>query len=277
MKIFITGFMRSGTTLLRDLIEKHPDVKKMFHERGIISIPKKYLYKTKVLPDVRFIDRHSMVKNRKGRWVIQTQLNVKFNLKKDNWGEKIPYRSAYISKGNFRGNIIKYCNRWNNYFKSESVIIHIIRHPIDVTISSIRRGIYSKHQDCLEPYIKSVPFVIRSTQNYKNLLTIKYEDLILNPNKTLKIIFLHCKLNNNPEVIKKILQKNIFLFGKINRDRALSYMKREQNIKINKSVKAKMNELIRILNFYGETKYDYYLNNISIHGLKIDGDLNEKR
>jgi len=269
MKIFITGFMRSGTTLLRDLIEKHPDVKKMFHERGIISVSKKDLYKAKVLPDVRFINRQSIKKNKKVKGIKKTQFRVNFSLRKDNWGEKIPYYERYITKGRFRGGIIKYCNRWNSYFKNDSVIIHIVRHPIDVAISSVRRGFSISHKKCLIHYFRSVPFVIKNTKRYRNLLTIKYEDLVLNPEDTLKIIFLHCGLNSNQKIIKDIInRKDIFFYGKMKKSRAFSYKKREQNIKINKLLERLLLRMIDVLNNYGKSIYEYNKTPIQYYGLK---------
>lgn len=41
MKILVIGFQRSGTTLTRKLIEAHPDVSEIFHEKRILNKPKK--------------------------------------------------------------------------------------------------------------------------------------------------------------------------------------------------------------------------------------------
>jgi len=56
IKILIIGFQRSGTTLLRRILQYHPNIIKCFHERWVLNNPKLY-----------------------------------DNLDKYNWGEKIPW------------------------------------------------------------------------------------------------------------------------------------------------------------------------------------------
>lgn len=42
IKILVIGFQRSGTTLLRRIIQYHPDIIKCFHERWVLNNPKLY-------------------------------------------------------------------------------------------------------------------------------------------------------------------------------------------------------------------------------------------
>jgi len=118
MKILVIGFQRSGTTLLRRLIDLHPNVLWILHETRLLS--------KEGLTNVNVISRY--IKNN-----ISNAESYKFaTILKKNWGEKLPWY------GN-GSNIIYYANKWSNIFRDESKIIHIVRHPIDVALSNVEK------------------------------------------------------------------------------------------------------------------------------------------
>lgn len=82
VKILVIGFQRSGTTLLRKIFQKHPEVQIMFHEKRILNKP-------------------SQLKQQKNE------------LKDKVWGEKVPF---------YGNSIDSYVNKWMNQFPDYRVI-----------------------------------------------------------------------------------------------------------------------------------------------------------
>ena len=79
-KILIIGYQRSGTTLLRRLIQAHPAVYKMYHER----------------------------------WIL-----CEDDFKKPNesvWGEKIAYSYSWEEDEFDKPAIVAYCEMWKKEF-----------------------------------------------------------------------------------------------------------------------------------------------------------------
>lgn len=118
-KILVVGFQRSGTTLLRHILSKHPDVKRLLHE-------------TRILKKVN----------------TKKQIYKKYSSLSDDlvWGEKVPY---------FGNNPITYCKKWKMCFDNYR-IIHIVRHPFDV-IRSNYNTFNIKYNKTINFYYKSVP------------------------------------------------------------------------------------------------------------------------
>jgi len=220
MKIFLTGFQRSGTTLLRDVMMKHPDVKHIFHEQGILRLSKSKLYS-----ETHLLDSHLLTEKENGRLRKHYQLKIDFSLEKDTWGEKIPYYNMHIRKNDSNFSLFDYCDRWNDYFDENSRIIHIIRHPIDVALSTQTIGYAKSILPPLRTYIQNVPAVLKHFRlNLDNVFTIKYEDLITNPNTSLKSLYDFCGLNSSSTLVNHILLKEDFYwFSKINQSRAFNY------------------------------------------------------
>jgi len=241
MKIFITGFQRSGTSLLRHLFELHPEVKKMWHETGMLKHGKNALYTAKVLHDPIPLNK----KNRKGKLLTSSQFTVNFSLKDETWGEKIPYKSTTIKKG-YGGTLISYCKLWNLYFGKEARIVHIIRHPLDVANSTKKIGYSRSIITPIIQYKKIVPIIVNELKTFSNVIHVKYEDLLLNPKKTLNRLFKFCNLGYSDETVDKIINSdNIYWFGKIDKSRAFNYKKKIKEINIKRH---KLNEIIPFLN-----------------------------
>jgi hypothetical protein len=243
MKIFVTGFQRSGTTLLRDLISRHPDVKHMFHETGHLSKGIEKLYNSKELND-RFPKQNS-------HGLRSGKVKIDWNMKKDSWGEKIPYYTFFVKKGRYNRSIFNYIIDWNSHFSPNSAIIHIVRHPYDVGLSTKKRGFSSSITKPIKQYSKMVPKFIKETNKiFKNIYHIKYEDLLFKPEESLALLFEFCQLNNDDKTIKDVINSpGIYRFDKIETNRAFNFVNKKIETKIN------LKESFKEINKFGNAKY----------------------
>lgn len=198
MKIFITGFQRSGTTLTRRLIHNHPEVKFIAHELRLMKYCKS---KEKVY---ELLEKNG------------------FEAKEEeNWGEKVPWSHEDLR-------IIYFCERWNEMFSKEKPrIIHVIRNPVSVGISNVNFGWCEDIDFSIKVWKSTVYPVLEYMDYIKNGMTFVYEDLLLNPRIVLKEIFSFCGLKHNKQIINKIckLDKNQLIeFKSIEKSRAFSYV-----------------------------------------------------
>lgn len=227
MKILITGFQRSGTTLLRNLFSLHPEIKHVFHEQCILQHfkTKEQMRKIKELPDYQTLNK----RNRRGKYRTAIKAKIDFDLVADNWGEKVPYYGLVFRKG-YNGPMKEYCKLWNDFFYPDCKIIHIIRHPLDVGLSTRKRGYSRGVTKPIRQYKKAVPTVIKMFDDFPNVITIKYEGLVMNPKESLKFLFDECSLTSSERVIDNIMNSDVYWFGFINPDRAFNFRKQRINI-----------------------------------------------
>ena len=121
------------------------------------------------------------------------QYEVKFNRSKANWGEKIPYWTPRIYKG-FRKSVGKYCLTWNRYFGKKARILNIVRHPLDVGISTKNRGFTKGIGRPIKQYKHTMPIVLKQLENHKitNIMHVQFELLVTEPIETLRNIYEFC-------------------------------------------------------------------------------------
>ena len=204
MKILIVGFPRSGTTLTHRIFNGHPDVKEMRFEKWTLK----------------------QAKNKE-------ELIKKFPLFSFTSGEKVIWEKRIIGKkGKTTDTIADYCKKWNDWFQDEARIVQIIRHPFDslnsLVISKKRfpRGpafssIYPQYLECAEKFIREI-------NEFPNTMTIKYETLVTEPEKTIKQLYKHCNINSkhaHPERMKKAR-----IFNYKNKNFLFKYNKKLENI-----------------------------------------------
>jgi hypothetical protein len=197
-KVLITGFKHSGTTLLHQLIDAHPQVGHIENEKNLITYDKPV------------------------EWVLLFASKYVNDLKKNMWGEKIPYGKSTSDDEN---KAIEMITKWIEYFKEEARVIHIVRHPIDVVLSGTLHRISYKQND-LDFILRSVPKVIDFTNPINKCATLVYEDLVSNPSYYLLNIFSFLGLNTDNETIKEVVDAPELKFNKINSDRAFAFKKK---------------------------------------------------
>jgi len=217
MQILIIGFQRSGTTLIRRILTAHPHIRVMFHEQFLL---KKYNSKEKVLKFLK---------------------EKKIHPTDENWGEKCPFYPAIRQVP-----VIEYCRRWTEYFGSTSRILHTVRHPIDVALSvkakAERKGkkVKGGFEKPFEMYKDRMRFYVPKIKNMKNALSYKYEDLLMDPDTVLPLIFEYCGIDSKIDwraAMSKIQQER---YRTIKPSRAFAY-KKGPAIKIKTDMKSTLN------------------------------------
>lgn len=201
-KVLITGFRHSGTTMLMQLLRAHNQVGWIEFEEGYIEFDK---------------DR---------KWVLMNASRKVPDLKKYVWGEKIPWGTREDDINGKRA--IGFIKKWLEMFEKDARVIHILRHPFDVALSTTR----GSHIGDLDwKYITtSVPKIIDYLNKKDRCATIIYEELVTNPEKHLENIFKFLDIKCDKKTINKVINTPL-KFGKINSDRAFAF----RNKKIDKT------------------------------------------
>jgi len=216
MKILVVGFPRSGTSLTNRIFNRHPDVSKMMFEKWLLR----------------------QVKNKK-------EIPKKYPKMINNCGEKVIWGSRIACKGT-QQTILDYCNEWNDVFGDEARIIQIIRHPHDTLNSLVTsktrfpRG--PRFEKNYSEYLLYAPFFVREINKLHNCLTIKYEDLISNLNRTTELMYTHCNIDPSHKHPEKMKTSRIFNYK--HKDFLFKYDKRIRRV-------------IDTFNKIGGIKYDY--------------------
>lgn len=164
LPVLILGYERSGTTLLRRLVSMHPNMpfdivheqsRKLFNSSSKEEVIKKLTFKSK----------------QKGIYTGGIS-SIKA-------GQKIPYTNFKVAKKS----ISKFDSIFNNFF-----IIHIIRDPVGAIGSQVRTFNRDVNK-CISQYFSSVPMVNKYLEDFKNVLTINFEELLRYPFEQVKLIY----------------------------------------------------------------------------------------
>jgi len=223
MQILIYGFQRSGTTLLRRLLSVHPEIKRMVHEQAVLK---------RLKPNPRMLPIYLK--------------NLGIDMKKDIWGEKVPYYTTAKAV-----NPVEYCKLWLSTFKKKGRIVHIIRHPYDTAFSILKKYKRPKRIEApLGIYKKVVPRVLKFLDGNKHVLNIKYEDLLMNPDETMHLIYEFCGVDPTIDYKSRIRKLKNKKYQAINPDRAFAYKKQKFEAKVD------LKEVIDLLNEIDGVKYN---------------------
>jgi hypothetical protein len=126
---------------------------------------------------------------------------------------------------------LKYCNTWNEYFGNESRILHIIRHPVDVAFSVWKKRGRGSIDGPLKMYCNRMPKIIPALKNTKNVMTFKYEDVLINPDEILPEIFKFCGLKDDIKFRKYLNQYENPKYKNLDSSRAFAYKRGKVKIK----------------------------------------------
>ena len=198
IKIFITGFRHSGTTMTMQLIKAHPQVGWIENEESYIEFDK---------------DR---------KWMLMMAGKKVDDLKKYAWGEKIPWGVRTGDKDGKRA--IEMSKKWLKYFGKDARVLQVLRHPFDVFLSD-RGGnkILVKEMNWLT---NTVEKVVEFMNTDKRCAIVSYEELVAYPEKSLTRIFEFLGLGASKKIVDKVINTPL-KFGKINSDRAFAYKSKD--------------------------------------------------
>ncbi len=204
MIIILMGFQRSGTTILRRIFTVHPQVKRLMHEPFLL---KKFKQKNQLINHIK---------------------STGIDLKKDNWGEKVPFypniRKIYPPK---------YCEMWHEWFGKQVRVIHIIRHPVDIARSVMSKYKVKKPEMCFRYYNKIISRIIPEFEKMKYVKTIKYEDLLMNPDNVVREIYAFCNLDSKFDYKKGLSKFENTRYAKIDPSRGFAYKNAKIKFKYN--------------------------------------------
>jgi hypothetical protein len=176
--VIILGYKRSGTSLLRVILNSHPDIaigpEVKFMQKAVKRYPKTFEEFKKLsqqsAADFKY-DDDTLLKiynssSGPGELMKNWCMAYKNITGKKIWGDKTPQ--------NF-----KYLKMLSKKFPN-SLYIHIVRHPFDVIKSSMKRGQYNGVQTILAWFVSNmnVRFVKK-----KNYYFFRYEDFVKDTSK----------------------------------------------------------------------------------------------
>jgi len=232
-QILILGMHRSGTTLLADIIGKHPDVKHIFNEAVLLDQKKEDLLNATSLPDHELIQKHGSLERASN--VIRKDLTIDFDLSQSTWGAKMSYPGPIILQ-EWQASSLKYANRWLDYFDHQARILLVIRHPYDVYLSAHAR--WAKHDKHIANYGEvtldnicrdwsyALDLLLPNLQHNPRVNIVLYETLLSQPIDTIRELFNHINVNSDANKIIQLLKSDIIFFGKIDPARAFNYRQR---------------------------------------------------
>jgi len=187
LPVFILGAMRSGTTLIEQIISSHPNVfgagelnyiKQVAHEK-YIEVNKRQKYPDKALRLTNIKRDAEIYLNKINKLTIDKSIT--------RITDKMPANFIYL------GYILS--------MFPKSRIIHLKRHPVDTCLSIYFQNFNSEHQYSFD--LKNLTFWYRKyydlMEYWKNLygdkiLSINYNDIIDNTESTSKLIIEYCGL-----------------------------------------------------------------------------------
>jgi hypothetical protein len=184
--IIIGGFYRSGTSLLRRLLDAHshihcaPEIKffkdlggdylddPLAHIRLFSTLPSLGLNSGEIL-DIfgsAFIRAHELAARKAG---------------KERWADKNPENSLYLEQ-------------WRSLLPEGFIFVHVVRNPLDVLASLLEVGFSKTVPVIFEEKVKLLKFFVDAGSRYEALypetsIRLQYEELVMNPQATLKSLF----------------------------------------------------------------------------------------
>lgn len=196
----------SGSTFFSNLMNRHPEIV-CGDELSLFSKPivydnynhlKKWHFLIKrtgitsypYFPDrsiLRNLQSFQLTKKQVWRWVLESKNVIEFTGKLKSHISKITGKSIWAEKTPTNIHLI---GRFLKFFP-EARVIHIVRDPRDVILSLMERG--ASLFRGAERWLTSTS-AIRNHRNHPNVLEIKYEDLILESEKTLYRVCSHLKV-----------------------------------------------------------------------------------
>jgi len=179
--IIIGGCGRSGTTLLLSILSAHP---------GIFAIP----FETRIFTPRDNNNNLSQNKDIEAMFLYQYLMHEDVLTSQLRWCEKTPKNIYFFEK-------------INSFFENKVKMIHIVRDGRDV-VTSVHPHYKNEYWVSPERWVNDVNEGLKY-KTYQNVLTLKYEDLILNYHQTIKEILIFLNLDFHENMINWITHSTI--------------------------------------------------------------------
>ena len=180
--IIIGGFYRSGTSLVRRLLDSHPNIYcgpevKFFRDffGNYINDP---------LANLRFfssartmgIEENQLLDIFGDAFIKAHELAMKLSGKR-RWADKNPENLIYLEQ-------------WHYLLDGNYKFVHVVRNPLDTLASLNEAGFWKAIPEAFEKKVELYRVYLESAQNFQNksgieTLVLRYEDLVSSPQDTL--------------------------------------------------------------------------------------------
>jgi len=181
--VIILGYKRSGTSLLRVILNSHPDIaigpEIKFMQRVVKKYPQTFEEFLQIAK--REVEDFGYSESTL-RKIFENSFSAAELMK--NWCDEYRIESNKQIWGDKTPQSFKYLKLISEKFP-EALYVHIVRHPFEVMRSSKKRGQYHGIHTILGWVMSNVN--IRYVK-HKNYLFIRYEDFIQDPDKHIRII-----------------------------------------------------------------------------------------
>ena len=183
--IIIGGFYRSGTTLLRRLLDSHPNIycgpEVKFFREFYGNYLKDDLAHLRLFKTIRTmeIDEYTLL-DVFGKAFVECHTIAARRSGKSRWADKNPENVLYL-------------DQWNTLLDGNFIFINVIRNPLDAMASLIEAGFkktipkkFTQKAALYKEYLdKAFSFIAKHPEN---AYTLRYEDLVTSPEETLSTL-----------------------------------------------------------------------------------------
>ncbi len=221
---FIVGSGRSGNTLLRAILSVHDKIvipPEFYKMQQVIKTLFKYQHKDWNLLVQKSVEA-IFSSNDIDTWEISKEnltkqlLSVKGNDKSLEEVIHQLYTSYGISKGKKdfiwgdKSPINTYNLFWISKIFPKAKYIHLVRDGRDVSLSYFKSGIYPNTKEAAKRWVRSIRQVyhFKHQNNPKKFLEIKYEDLVQNPENTIRKVCSFLSIPYSDHLIKNYKDKS---------------------------------------------------------------------
>jgi hypothetical protein len=186
LPIIVGGFYRSGTTLLRRLLDAHsrihcgPEVKFFKDLWGdYLDDPLGHVRLFSTLPSLGL--EPDEIRNIFGRAFVEAHELAARKADKIRWADKNPENVLYLEQ-------------WQHLLPNGFAFIHVVRHPMDVLASLLEIGFPKAVPSIFEDKVKFLGTFLDAGFRYETLhpgtsLRVRYEDLVAAPATALEHLF----------------------------------------------------------------------------------------